>query len=52
MKKWYVACSKDAAEIDYEEVIESENEPGFWELYEIAENNNCEWFTCNELEGE
>lgn len=50
MKKWYVACSKDAAEIDHEEVIESENEPGFWDQYVIAASHDCEWFTCYELE--
>lgn len=51
MKKWYIVCSKDAIDIDYEEIIESENEPEFWELYEIAEKHDCEWFACDEIGG-
>ena len=30
MKKWLLTCSIDAVNVDYETVIESENEPNWW----------------------
>ena len=44
MNKWRIICSRDAAEIDYEEIISSEAEPNFWACYEIAENHGCAYF--------
>ena len=45
MKRWLLTCSIDAADIDYEQIIESETEPGFWECKEIAEEHGCEWWS-------
>lgn len=46
--KWLLTCSKDAIEIDFETVIESETEPGFWECYDIASRNGCEFFSIEQ----
>lgn len=48
MKKWYIQFSKDAIDVDYETTIESETEPGFWEVQAIADEHECE-FWCMEL---
>lgn len=50
MAKWLLTCSVDADKIDYEEEIESEKEPGFWECEEIAEAHGCEWWYCEKSE--
>lgn len=52
MKQWLLICSVDGVNIDHEEVITSETEPGFWECYEIAEAHGCEFFTVDELREE
>ena len=44
MRKWILTCSIDAVDIDYEEIIENNEEPGFWECYEIAESHGCHFF--------
>jgi len=49
MKKWILSCSKKAISIDYEEIINSEEEPDFWTCYEIAEKHDCEWFSIYEM---
>lgn len=49
MKKWRLTCSIDAVDIDYETVIESESEPGFWECHNIAEEHGCEWWSLDEI---
>ena len=48
MKQWLLTCSIDAVDIDYEQIIESETEPGFWECEEIAEEHGCEWWSLEE----
>ena len=48
MKKWILTCSIDGIGIDFETVITSETEPGFWTCYEIAENHGCVFFTITE----
>ena len=49
MKKWLLIASTDGNMIDYEETIESENEPDFWTQYEIAEKHGCDFFSVDEL---
>lgn len=44
MSKWRLICSTDGNMVDYEEIIESDTEPGFWECYEIAQAHGCEHF--------
>ena len=44
VNKWRLICSTDGNMVDYDEIIESEEEPGFWECYEIAEAHGCEHF--------
>lgn len=50
MKKWELVCSKEAIDIDYETIIESEDEPDFWTCYEIAMDHDCGFWTISELE--
>jgi len=50
MKKWILTASIDGNNIDFELIIESNTEPGFWECYEIAQENNCDFFSINEFE--
>lgn len=47
MSKWRLICSTDGNMVDYEEIIESNEEPGFWECYEIAQAHGCEHFTID-----
>ena len=49
MKTWILTASIDGIGIDYEEIIESENEPDFWTLYNKAAEHNCDFFTVDEL---
>ena len=49
MKQWLLTCSRDAVDIDYSEIITSDEEPGFWDQYEIAERHGCPWFCCEQL---
>lgn len=49
MKKWILTASIDGVAIDYDTIIESENEPDFWECYEIAEKHGCDFFTVDEF---
>ena len=52
MKKWILTCSTDAIDIDFEEVIESENEPDFWTCQNMADAHGCGYWYCEELKGE
>lgn len=49
MKKWLLTASVDGVNIDYEEIIESNDEPGFWTCYEIAEAHGCDFFSVDEI---
>ena len=49
MKKYYLYMSKDAINIDAEEEIIAEKEPGFWECHEIAEEHGCEFWSLTEV---
>lgn len=44
MKKWRLVCSTNGIMVDYEEIIESEEEPDFWTCQNIAQNHGCEFF--------
>ena len=48
MKKWFLICSIDAIDIDYETVIESEKEPDWWTCENIAREHGCDWWTLEE----
>ena len=50
MRKWILMCSTDADLVDYDEVIESEDEPGFWDCYEIAAAHGCPYFSIYEYD--
>lgn len=50
MKKWILTCSIDAVDIDYEEIIESDTEPSFWECYNKAQEHSCDWWSIEEME--
>ena len=49
MKKWLLTCSIDAIGIDFETVLFSEEEPGFWTCEEIAQANGCDFWNILEL---
>ena len=49
MAKYRLTCSVDAVGIDYEEIIESDSEPSFWDCNEIAEQHGCPWWYCEEI---
>ena len=49
MKKWLLTCSIDAVCVDFETVLSSEEEPGFWTCDEIAQANGCDFWTICEL---
>ena len=49
MKKWLLTCSIDAVNIDFETVLFSEEEPGFWTCNDIAQANGCDFWTICEL---
>ena len=50
MNKWRIICSRDADEIDYEEIISSEAEPDFWTCHDIAEKHGCDYFIVEMVE--
>lgn len=49
-KEYLLTASTDGINIDYEEIIESENEPDFWTCYEKATAHGCDFFHVQELE--
>lgn len=49
MKKWNFTASRDAINIDFETIIESDTEPGFWDCYELAASHGCEFFDVQEV---
>ena len=49
MRKWILTCSIDAVDVDHEEIIESNEEPGFWECYAIAEAHGCAFFSVDPI---
>ena len=51
-KQWILTASIDGNMVDYEEIIESENEPDFWTCYNIAYDHGCDFFSIEELETE
>lgn len=50
MKKWRLVCTIDAVDIDFETIIESEEEPGFWDCEEIAHDHDCEWWSLEAID--
>lgn len=49
MKKWRLTASEDGNEIDFETVIEAEEEPSFWWCYITAGEQGCNFFTIEEV---
>lgn len=49
MRKWFLKCSVDCSQVDYEEVIESEKEPDIWTCTHIAEEHGCKWWSLEEV---
>lgn len=50
MKNWRITCSVDAIDIDYETIIQSENEPDWLVCNDIASQHGCEWWIVDEIE--
>ena len=48
MKNWILTASRDGINIDFETIIESDTEPGFWACYELAAAHNCDFFSITE----
>lgn len=49
MKTYILIMSKNGIWIDAETEIKAENEPGFWECYEIAAAHGCSLWTLEEV---
>lgn len=49
MKKWLLSCSINAVSVDFETVLFSKEEPGFWTYEEIAQANGCDFWSVCEL---
>lgn len=49
MRTWEIVCSTDGNMIDHIETVKSDNEPGFWDCQEIAQNNDCEFWYVEEI---
>lgn len=49
MKKWLLVCSVDAIGIDYDEIIESDTEPSFWDCHDIAQAHNCDYWSLEQI---
>ena len=49
MKNWLITCSIDAIDIDYEIIVQSENEPDWWICESIARQHGCEWWIMDEI---
>jgi hypothetical protein len=47
-KTWLLTCSVDGVNVDFECVINSDIEPGFWECYTIAQAHGCDFFNICE----
>lgn len=50
MKKWLFWASVDAVNIDFETIIESENEPDFWTCQSLAEENGCDYWSIEQYD--
>lgn len=49
IKKWKLTCSIDGINIDYEEIIESNKEPNWWQCQENAEEHRCKLWSIELL---
>lgn len=49
-RQWRLIASIDGINVDYEEIIESEEEPDFWTCEIIAEDHMCDFWYIEELE--
>lgn len=49
MKRYEVCGSTDGDKVDFSTVISVAAEPGFWDMYEIAQKYGCDFFDCREL---
>lgn len=49
MKTFLLTCSIDGINIDYETTINAEQEPSFWDCYEIATVHGCELWSLSEI---
>ena len=50
MNKYILTLSRDAINIFKEITIEAELEPDFWQCYELAQDNECDYFSLDLLQ--
>jgi hypothetical protein len=50
MKKYILTMSQDAIYIFKEIIIEAEQEPTFWQCYELAQKYECDYFSLDLLQ--
>lgn len=43
---YLVTMSRDGCDIDAEITLEADTEPGFWDLYDLAEKHGCYFWSC------
>ena len=51
-KQWLLTASIDGNLVDFETIIEQENEPDFWTCYDLAQDHGCDFFHVEQLETE
>lgn len=51
-RRWRLICSVDAVGIDYETILEDDNEPHWTTCQTIAEAHGCTWWTLEEVTNE
>ena len=49
-KQWILTASVDGNMVDFECIINSDNEPDFWTCQELAQNHGCEFWMVDELQ--
>lgn len=47
MKTWFLSCSIDGVNIDFDMIILSEKEPDFYECEKIAHDHDCKYWTID-----
>lgn len=48
-KQWYFTASIDAINIDFDIIIYSNYEPGFWFCEDLARRHGCSYWTIDDL---
>lgn len=50
MEKYLITASIDGVDVDFETELQSENEPNYYEVYDLCIEHGCPLFYVNLLE--